>query len=125
MLGRIRGMTVGALLWIAASAPALANYSCVGTVDGVSVAPGTGVVIFSSSVGLASVYLCQIENTVTTPAGSVTPEECKTFLGVLLVAQATRQSVELDFNDSLTCTTHPSWAWLTGWYFGPALHAGS
>jgi hypothetical protein len=102
---------------------ALANYSCSGTVDNVSVSPGTGIVIFSSSAGLGAVYLCQIENSSSSANGTVTPEQCKSFLAVLLTAQATRQSVLFSFNDSLTCTTHPSWAWLTGWYYGPALMA--
>jgi hypothetical protein len=71
------------------------------------------------------VYLCEIEGTTASANGSVTPEECKSMLAVLLVAQVSRQSVEVDFSDSLTCTSHPSWAWLAGWYFGPVLRAGS
>jgi len=112
-----------AVLALSLCAPVLANYSCTGTVDGVTVAPGTGVVIFSSSAGLSSVYLCQLEASTTSANGTVTPEQCKAMLSVLLGAQLSRQAVQLSFSDSLTCTTHPAWAWLTGWYYGPALSA--
>jgi hypothetical protein len=79
--------------------------------------------MFSSSAGLDAAYLCQLENTTNSANGPVTPAQCKTLLSVLLVAQATRQQIQLAFSDELTCTTHPSWAWLTGWYFGPTLVA--
>jgi len=106
-----------------ATAPALAAYTCVGTVNDVSVSPSSGIVIFTSSAGMGAAYLCYLESTSTNSAnGPVSSEQCKAMLTVLLMAQATGQSVELTFNDSLTCTTHPSWAWLTGWYYGPVLH---
>lgn len=41
---------------------------------------------------------------------------------MLLTAQTSGKQIELWFNDSLTCTTHPAWAWLSGWYWGPRLH---
>jgi hypothetical protein len=107
----------------AVSTPAWANYSCQGTVDSLTVSPGTGVLILSTSSGLGAVYLCQLEGTYNSANGTVTPEQCKAFLAVLLSAQASRQQVQFSFNDALTCTTHPTWTWLTGWYYGPAVLA--
>jgi hypothetical protein len=97
---------------------AFANYFCTGTVDQVTVSP-SGVVIFTSStVGLNYVYLCQIGTTI----NSVDSDPCKSILAVLLTAHATGAQIDLAFSDSLTCSTHPAWAWLTGWYYGPNLH---
>jgi hypothetical protein len=45
-------------------------------------------------------------------------DQCKAILSAVLAPNA-GQSVQWDFNDSLTCFTHPSWSWLTGWYSGP------
>ena len=106
-------------LWFAA--PAWATYSCTGTVDSVSVTPGTGILILYMSGGLNAVYLCTVDGSSSSANGTVTPTQCKAFLSVLLSAQATGRSVQLAFNDSLTCTTHDAWAWLTGWYYGPVL----
>jgi hypothetical protein len=64
--------------------------------------------------GLTGAYLCQIDNTTSYSAGAVTPAQCKVFLGILMMAQASRQRVEFAFNDTLTCGTHPTWAPLTG-----------
>lgn len=113
-----------AVMAVAAAMPAWANYSCVGTIDSVGVAPATGWVIFSaSSVGFASVYLCLLEGTTTSNNGNVTSGQCKAMLATLQMAVATQQRIELDFTDSLSCTTHPAWAQLTGWYYGPVIYA--
>jgi hypothetical protein len=117
------GVTM-ALVAIAAAMPTWANYSCVGTIDSVGVSPSTGWVIFSSSsVGFGSVYLCLLEGTTTSSNGNVTPGQCKVMFTLLQMAVATQEKIELDFSDSLTCTTHPSWAPLTGWYYGPVIYA--
>lgn len=106
------------------AAPAWANYSCTGTIDAVTVAPGTGTVIVSSaSAGLTWVYLCLLEGSASSANGTVTPEQCKAIYSLLLAAQAAERSVTISFNDTLTCTTHPAWAWLTGWYWGPVSNA--
>ena len=120
---RKRAASISAIVASLITLPAFANYSCSGTVDSVTVTPGTGVVIFSSSSGLGAVYLCQIENTTSSANGAVTPAQCKAFLSILMTANATGQQVQFAFSDTLTCTTHPSWATLTGWYFGPMLLA--
>lgn len=112
---RIRLLASVVLMLLAV--PAFANYSCRGTVNGVTVAPDGTVVLGSSSMGLVWVYLCNIN----TNANGVSPESCKGMLGVLLSAQTTGRQVEMWFNDNLTCTTHPRWAFLTGWYFDPTM----
>jgi hypothetical protein len=119
-----RVCVASALVFVISAAPARANYSCVGTIDSVGVSPGTGWVIFtSSSVGFSSVYLCLLEANTTSGNGSVTPGQCKAMLSTIQMAVATQQKIELDFSDSLTCATHPAWAQLTGWYYGPVVYA--
>jgi ribose/xylose/arabinose/galactoside ABC-type transport system permease subunit len=100
------------------SQSALANYTCTGSVDQVNVSPNGVVVLVSASMGLTSVYLCQIGTT----TNGVDTDPCKSILAVLLTAHAIGGQIDLSFSDSLTCTTHPAWAWLTGWYYGPNLH---
>jgi hypothetical protein len=105
-------------LSLLASEAAFANYSCTGTVDQVDVSPTGVVVLASASMGLTSVYLCQIGTT----TNNVDTEPCKSIVAVLLTAHTTGAQIDLSFSDSLTCSTHPAWAWLTGWYYGPNLH---
>jgi hypothetical protein len=101
-----------------ASESAFANYSCTGSVDQVNVSPTGVVVLVSATMGLTSVYLCQIGTT----TNGVDSDPCKSILAVLLTAHTTGAQIDLSFSDSLTCSTHPAWAWLTGWYFGPNIH---
>jgi hypothetical protein len=101
-----------------ASPAAFANYSCTGSVDQVSVSPTGVVTLTSSAIGLTDVYLCQIGTT----TNGVDTDPCKSIFALLLSAHATGAQIDLSFSDSLTCSTHPAWAWLTGWYFGPNLH---
>lgn len=116
-MGR-KGVTVGLVLaGMIAATPAWANYFCVGQVDAVAVSPTGVVMIDAASVGLSWQYLCQIGATTNT----VGPDTCKAILAVLIAAQETGQQVQWAFNDGLSCTTHPAWSWLTGWYWGPVL----
>jgi hypothetical protein len=101
--------------------PAWATYSCIGTIQRVGLSPGTAIVVLSTTSGLSDIYLCSIETATSSANGTVTPEQCKTFLAMLLSAQASGAAVNLMFNDGLTCSTHPSWSWLTGWYYGPVI----
>jgi hypothetical protein len=105
-------------LALLASHAAFANYSCTGTVDQVSVDPNGVVILTSATVGLNAVYLCAIGTTM----NGVDSDPCKSILAVLLTAHATGAQIDLSFSDSLTCSTHPAWAWLTGWYYGPNMH---
>ena len=99
------------------SATAQANYSCVGPVDVVALDPGGNVTVTSTAAGLSWVNICQIGGT----ANGVGSDQCKAIYAELLTARAAGQTVQWWFGDALTCTTHPSWQWLTGWYFGPAV----
>jgi hypothetical protein len=120
----LRAFIVRSLVSIVVSMPAWGNYSCVGTIGSLGVSPGTGWVIFSSSSsGFASAYLCLLEETTTSNNGNVTPGQCKAMLAIRQMAVARQRKIELDFSDSLTCTTHPSCAQLTGWYYGPVIYA--
>ncbi len=103
------------LLGLAAS-PAFATYSCSGPVSGVTVGP-TGVVSAASAGGQQWTYFCRLGVT----ENGVSPEACKGVLTVLLTAQTTGKNVQLWFDDGLTCSTHPTWAWLSVWYWGPQL----
>lgn len=119
-----RALAIAGLALSTFTAPAWANYSCSGTLDAVTLAPGTGIVVVSSSsAGLSWVYLCALEGSTSSANGTVTPEQCKAMYSLLLAAQASGRSVTFSFNDSLTCAAHPAWAWLTGWYWGPVSNA--
>ncbi len=103
------------------SLPALASYSCEGHISALSVAPSTGIVVLSTDNGFGSVYICQVDATSSSANGPVSPTQCRAMLSVLLTAQTTGQRVQFAFNDSLTCSTHATWAWLAGWYYGPVI----
>jgi hypothetical protein len=118
MESRIRRRLTRTLLLIASllvAGPAAANYFCQGTIDSVEVSPSGAVEAYSAAAGLNYVTLCAIGAT----ANGVSSDTCKAILAVLLAAHASGAQVQWAFSDSLTCTTHPAWAWLTGWYYGP------
>jgi len=96
-----------------------ATYSCSGVVKGVTIAP-TGQV-FAESIGSISwPRMCSVSETF----NGVSPEACRAVFSTLLTAQATGKEVSLSFDDDAgggTCTSHPAWGALTGWYFGPTL----
>jgi hypothetical protein len=96
---------------------ALANYVCTGSLDAVAVGVDGSVYLSSGSSGLIWVQLCQVAGT----ANGVSAETCKSILATLLTARATSAPVSLYFNDSLSCTSHPQWSALIGWYFGAQL----
>lgn len=103
-----------------ACSPAFANYTCQGKINQLSVDPSGNVVIGSTGAGLSWAYLCNVS----AAGNNVTPESCRGVLSTLLTAYASASNVVFWFNDSLTCTTHPPWSYLTGWYFGPAIDEG-
>jgi hypothetical protein len=49
--------------------------------------------------------------------------QCKSVYATLLAAQVAGKRVRLWFDDTLTCSTQPSWAYATGWCYGPELLA--
>jgi hypothetical protein len=94
-----------------------ATYTCSGPVSGVVVSRD-GVVAAQNFSGLNWVYLCSL----TTPINGVSVDACKGIYSLLITAQATGKSVVTWFNDDpKTCASHPAWAWLTDWYWGPML----
>lgn len=102
-------------LMLLASSPAFATYACQGPVQELSINTSGNIIVSAGGITLG--YLCSV----TTTTDSVDPETCKAVYATLLAAEASGQSVELWFNDSLTCTTHTEYTFLTGWYSGPAL----
>lgn len=100
-----------------AGAPAAWGYACAGTLDGVYLNPNGVITVASTQSGLGTFYVCQVGATM----NGVGPEVCNGILAQLIAAKEAGEQVQWQFNDSLTCTTHPQWAWLTGWYFGPGL----
>jgi hypothetical protein len=93
---------------------ASANYFCTGTVTSVAVQPN-GTVMVTGIQGLDSAALCNISTT----ANNISPDLCRTIYATLLTAKLTNRPVTFAYDDALTCSTHPAWATLTGWYFGP------
>jgi hypothetical protein len=72
----------------------------------------------ASAAGQAWGFYCQLGGS----ANNVSAEACKGILTVLLTAQTTGKTVTLWFDDDLTCSTHPSWAWLNTFYWGPTIN---
>jgi hypothetical protein len=103
-----------ALLTLLGVTSAHAAYFCTGTVTSVAVATN-GTVTVTGIQGLESAALCNITGT----ANSITPELCRTIYATLLTAKLTNRPVTFAYNDALSCSTHPAWGVLTGWYFGP------
>jgi hypothetical protein len=101
----------------AMSGTAFATYTCQGTISGVSLNQSGTVTISSPASGLGTFYVCQVGSTM----NGVGPEQCKAMLAMFYIARSSGQQVQWHFSDSLTCTSHPSWDWLSGWYFGPTL----
>lgn len=95
-----------------------ANYTCTGPVMGVEMGLDGEVNAETIAGTLTWTSLCSVETT----ENSIAPDACKAIYTTLLAAQLSGQPVTLWFNDNLTCTTHPSWTLLTGWYFGPAVN---
>jgi hypothetical protein len=108
------GLTILVVLAVAATPAGAATYACRGPVTDVSIVQN-GTVVFSGSGGISAGYICQIGAT----TNGIGPETCKIIYANLLAARQTNTPVATYFNDNLTCTTQPSWNWLTGVYFGP------
>ena len=102
------------LLSLLCMSTAHANYWCTGKVTGLAISK-TGLVTVSGIQGLNAAVLCVIGST----ANGVSPELCRTIYATLLTAYLTDKPVTFAYDDALTCSSHPSWAWLTGWYHGP------
>lgn len=105
------------LLTLSLVTPASASiYVCTGTVTYLGVW-GDGTVTVSGPGGLVYLDLCQLGGT--TPQFS--PDACKAAYAQLFAATITGQPATVDFNDSLTCTTQPTW---TKWTSAYHVHLG-
>lgn len=102
------------LIVLVANIPAMAYYTCTGPVTGLSISNG-GVVTVSGFNGIVDGEICQIGAS----ANGISSDTCKAMYARLLIAETTGKSLTMYFNDSLTCSTQPSWQYLTGMYFGP------
>ena len=93
-------------------------YDCVGKVNNV-VLNGAGIVTVSFG-NINWVYLCSVSS----QYNGVTPEACKSMLSVIIAAKMGDKNIQMWFDDKsndCTNTSHPAWAELKSWYFGPAL----
>lgn len=123
MLIRLLCLCLGAFGFAGPAVAAI--YSCVGTIDWISVSPGGVVTVSSDSSGLNIFYPCNINST----AYGVTPATCSSILTTLLAAKAMGSQVTWSFNDSLTCNRSSynsgNWYWLNDgtsvWYYGPQI----
>lgn len=99
---------------LAANLPAMAYYTCTGPVTGVSMNTN-GTVWVSGFGGIVDGGICQIGAT----ANGISSDTCKAIYARLLLAEATGRQLTMYFSDNLSCTTQPSWQFMTGLYFGP------
>ena len=97
---------------------AFANYTC-RTTNAIMVNPQGVVTVDCTDSGLRNLYICTIGGT----ANGVNSDTCKAMTAALLEARTTGGTVTWGFSDTLTCATHPAWAYLTGWYYGPYLNS--
>lgn len=114
---RVVAVVAACVIGIGLATQAQANYSCSGTVAGVTVSPDGSV---NAQVAAGTINwntFCQLG----VAFNGVSPDACKGILVTLMTAQVTGRSVVIWFNDGLTCTTHPVWTSLSGWYWGPML----
>lgn len=98
-------------------APSVANadvYACTGPVSSIALNQDG---MLTVTVGtLANVFICRIDD----PVYGITTETCRAIYSLLLAAKLLNKPATFSFNDSLnSCTNHPAWAQLTGWYYGP------
>lgn len=86
--------------------PAYAGlYSCTGTVTMLFINGGNGGVVVQGPGGLPPILLCSV----TTATTNFAVDGCKTAYATLLAAKLSGQTAQVNFNDSLTCSTQPTW----------------
>jgi hypothetical protein len=107
----------GTAILAASTAASAATYTCTGPVVGLAIGP-SGIITAESIAGIQWPYICYVKSD---GALNTTGEICKSIYAMLLATQTSGKSVRLWFNDDLSCSTHPAWANLTGWYFGPVM----
>lgn len=93
-------------------------YQCQGTIVEVSLNPSGVLTVHSPAGGLNWAYVCQMGVTYNNGVGN---EACKAIYASLLAAQMSGKQVMWHYNDALSCSTRPSWAVHSGWYYGPTV----
>jgi hypothetical protein len=116
---RSRVIAGAAVLLMSMSGSAFAAYFCEGRVLSVTVSPSGVVTLNAPDAGMRYAYLCVMGAT----ENGVSPDACKGIMGTLLAAASSGQKVQFGYNDSSSCGARPSWAWATGWYWGPTYNA--
>ena len=96
--------------------PAFA-YNCQGSIVEVALNPSGVLTVHSPAGGLNWAYVCQVSATY----NGVAAETCKAIYASLVAAQVSGRQVQWHYNDSLSCSSRPSWAMHTGWYYGPTI----
>jgi hypothetical protein len=104
---------------------ATAAYTCAGKVTLLQHGPEGDVTINLRGEGVTLDYV-RICN-VTFAVGSIQPAHCKSILALLMTAQVTDRPLtfwfDITYSGPPKCSNadHPSWTYLTGWYWGPAM----
>ena len=80
------------------------TYACTGTVTMLFI-NGAGTVVVQGPGGLPAIGLCSV----TAATTNFAVDSCKTAYATLLAAKLSGQSATVNFNDSLTCSTQPTW----------------
>lgn len=93
--------------------PAHASYECQGTITQLGLG-NDGTVVVQGPGGLPAIYLCSVSYTTSNGFG---PDSCKAAYATLLAARLSGQSVNIFFNDNLTCSTQPAWTPWSSVYF--------
>jgi hypothetical protein len=94
------------ILMVVVALPAHANtYGCAGTVTLVFINLN-GTVVVGGPGGLPPVGICSVN---AGSGGTFSPDACKAVYAMVLAAKLSGQSLQLGFNDNLTCSTQPAW----------------
>ncbi|WP_156970841.1 hypothetical protein [Andreprevotia chitinilytica] len=89
-----------------------ATYICTGNVSGLSI--GSDGAVWAGAIGgLPWQGVCNV----LTSQNGFDPATCKVLYAQLLAAQTTGKTVNLNFTDSGSCSTHAAWTWANTLYF--------
>ena len=98
---------------------AYSTYTCNGKVANITVSPNG--ILTLSYANFNAVYVCSVN----TLYNGVQQDACKSILSLLMAAKMADRDVGFWFNDAsndCTVASHPAWADLKNWYFGPMLY---
>lgn len=112
----MRKYMFSAVLLVAAvmAIPAHANYICSGTISYLGMANDGNVVLAGPGGIPTAVLLCNLNNST---SNGFSPAACKAAYATLLANRLSGQPVSIYFNDSLTCSTQPTWSNPVSAYF--------